>query len=609
MPEVRTLVFVAAGSVLAMTVLAAQRPDVSERGVILTGTVTSASGEQLGGATVSARRSGTTITTTVFTDEQGKYYFPPMADGRYAIRAQVVGWENAERIVEMEGTVQKENLALKPTKDFFTQLSGDRMVAALPEATPAHRRMKAVLISVCTECHSANTVLNNRFDAQGWDAIVTAMSRIEAMARFNDRPSPAISRFQEDLVAYLTEMRGPGPSPIHAALPPRPAGDARLPVVYEYDLPAEVGGSYVLNNGGDWSLGHPAAAGGGFGIHDATVDFNGDVWFTYNDRESVTRSIGKVDEKTGRVTDFTYARANGLAATTHGIFVAHDGMLWFNVNLRDPDVPASQRLGRIDPDTDAFDVFTPPAGIPPVGTIGVRIHVAEDGTGQIWGDMSTGALRFNPKTGEWREFTSLTPGMTYGAVGDRDGNGWWAQFGSDGVGYVDVETGNVSEIKLPPSTYGFLQEGDLSAEDLEVLSRQRPRRLAADLNGTDVWVPNFSGNNLLRIDTETMKTTFYPAPRVGMNPYQAAVDGDHNVWVSFQGGDEVGKFDPNTERWTLYSWPSRGTALRNLGLVDHNGVVQVIGAYYNAARVGRMVMRTERDVRALRSMVVSELRR
>ena len=137
------------------------------------------------------------------------------------------------------------------------------MVAALPEDTPPHRRMKAVFGSLCTECHSASMILNNRFDAQGWDAIVTAMGRITAMNTFGDKPSPVISHFQKDLVAYLAEMRGPGPSPIHVTLPPRPAGDALLPVVYEYDLPAEAGGGYVLNNGGDWSLGHPAASGGG----------------------------------------------------------------------------------------------------------------------------------------------------------------------------------------------------------------------------------------------------------------------------------------------------------------------------------------------------------
>ena len=446
MLNVRKLLFVTAGSMLAMAALAAQHRDASETGVILTGTVISASGEKIGGATVSARRSGQTITTSVFTDQQGRYYFPPMEDGSYSVRAQVAGWEKADRIVELNGAVQKQDLVLKPTKDFFSQLSGDQIVAALPEDTPAHRRMKAVFVEVCTECHSASTILNNRFDTQGWDAIVIAMSRITAMNVFNDKPSPVISHFQKDLVAYLTEMRGPGPSPMQAKLPPRPAGVAASPVVYEYDLPAEAGGGYVPNNGGDWSLGHPAASGGGFGIHDATVDFNGNLWFTYNDQQSVTRSFAKVDTRTGRVTDFKYPRPDGRAATTHGIFVGHDGMIWFNVNLRTPDVQGAEKLGRIDPRTDAFDVFTPPAG-----TKGMTIHVAEDGQGKIWGDTSTGAVTFNPKTGEWRGFSSVTqPGFTYGAAGDRDGNGWWTQFGLDIVGHADVKTGKVSEIKLPP---------------------------------------------------------------------------------------------------------------------------------------------------------------
>ena len=47
----------------------------------LSGTITSASGEKLGGVTVSAKRDGTTITTSVYTDEQGNYYFPPLEAG------------------------------------------------------------------------------------------------------------------------------------------------------------------------------------------------------------------------------------------------------------------------------------------------------------------------------------------------------------------------------------------------------------------------------------------------------------------------------------------------------------------------------------------------
>jgi hypothetical protein len=40
---------------------------------LLSGTVASAAGEKLGGVTVSAKAHGSTITTSVYTDEQGGY--------------------------------------------------------------------------------------------------------------------------------------------------------------------------------------------------------------------------------------------------------------------------------------------------------------------------------------------------------------------------------------------------------------------------------------------------------------------------------------------------------------------------------------------------------
>ena len=54
-------------------------------GSLLTGTIKSAAGAKMGGVTVSAKGEGKTITTTVFTDEQGNYYFPSMDAGKYQV--------------------------------------------------------------------------------------------------------------------------------------------------------------------------------------------------------------------------------------------------------------------------------------------------------------------------------------------------------------------------------------------------------------------------------------------------------------------------------------------------------------------------------------------
>ena len=50
---------------------------------LLTGTISSAGGEKMGGVTVSAKAEGSTITTSVFTDAAGNFYFPPLANGKY----------------------------------------------------------------------------------------------------------------------------------------------------------------------------------------------------------------------------------------------------------------------------------------------------------------------------------------------------------------------------------------------------------------------------------------------------------------------------------------------------------------------------------------------
>ena len=59
----------------------------------LSGTIASATGEKLGGVTVSAKAQGTTITTSVYTDEQGGYYFPPLSAGKYNVWAQALAFE------------------------------------------------------------------------------------------------------------------------------------------------------------------------------------------------------------------------------------------------------------------------------------------------------------------------------------------------------------------------------------------------------------------------------------------------------------------------------------------------------------------------------------
>ena len=80
MTNVRSILLASAAS-LAVAGLAAPTAALAADH-LLTGAISSPSGEKLAGVTVSAKQEGTTITTSVYTDESGNYYFPPLAAGK-----------------------------------------------------------------------------------------------------------------------------------------------------------------------------------------------------------------------------------------------------------------------------------------------------------------------------------------------------------------------------------------------------------------------------------------------------------------------------------------------------------------------------------------------
>ena len=59
---------------LAAAAIAMAAPAFAD--ALLSGTIKSSDGKAMGGVTVSAKPDGGTITTTVFTDDAGQYYFP-----------------------------------------------------------------------------------------------------------------------------------------------------------------------------------------------------------------------------------------------------------------------------------------------------------------------------------------------------------------------------------------------------------------------------------------------------------------------------------------------------------------------------------------------------
>ncbi len=154
-----------------------------------------------------------------------------------------------------------------------------------------------------------------------------------------------------------------------------------------------------------------------------------------------------------------------------------------------------------------------------------------------------GALRFDPKSGKWNLYQNDMPadGFTYGVAADADDNGWWAMFNADRVVKADVRTGKSHEVVMRDPRYEARQKLTTPAdqeyyEHVGALSwggviphyASAPRRPSADKKGNTIWVPNYYGQNLAKIDIRTLKTTYYPLPING-HPYTTVVDRHQQV--------------------------------------------------------------------------------
>src|SRR5438105_3028589 len=93
---------------------------------LLSGTVSSATGQKMAGVTVSVRAEGSPIKTSVYTDKAGNYYFSALPAGKYRLWVQAVGFQTAKSEVELSAS-RKYDVKLATLKDpelAFRQLPG-----------------------------------------------------------------------------------------------------------------------------------------------------------------------------------------------------------------------------------------------------------------------------------------------------------------------------------------------------------------------------------------------------------------------------------------------------------------------------------------------------
>ena len=599
---------------LAVMALSANLPAISPSPAPsneLTGTVKGADGKPMEGVAVSARAQGASITTSVWTNQNGAYAFPALDGGRYRVWAQAVGFDRpvAEAAIAPGKGVQQD-FTLKPLPNILPrQLSTAEWLARLPDDTAADRRMKMVVLNNCSNCHLPANWLEKRFDAASWETMLSYMERIapdgdvpedgagdpkgrraggakfpEGELDANGGPigthTKLLRFYHKDLVAYLTKIAGPTPVQLKPTPFPRPTGVATQLVVTEYDLP----------------------------------------W----DRPN---GLGQLDPRTGRIRSFMQRDGRTVAEDvpnpernpylsgsdwswgtrenqrgTHDMALGNDGNVYFGGGSMSMDITRDTIWigGRT---FTSFDVKTQTlkthSKVPTVMSHGVDV----DSKGNVWGSTGLGAVRMNITTGEISEFKTLTPDSRPYDIGiDRLDNVWLSQIAIDKMAVVDSRTGDVTEVAIPP-----LKSPDIRPEDIEIfntvgswdhnsaLGQEGPRRMAADRRGDFVYSGLYWAGGIAQFDARTktlVKLHLVPNGRFAQ-PYKPFPDKNHMVWFGLSADDGLGQLNPTTGKFTMYPLPSRGTNSRHLAVDDSTDPPTVWVPYTGLGKVARVQFRTD----------------
>ena len=556
----------------------------------LSGTVKSSDGKPLEGVGVSARGASEMFTTTVYTDESGRYVFPPIHGGQYSVWAQTVGFETAKAEADLsDGAKKQVDLTLATLADFHKQLSGTEWAASLPEDTPEDRRMKTVFINNCSGCHQVSFLLQNRFDAAGWGAVITLMEKMLSIgyAPVDATPNPVIHAYKQELAEYLGRVRGPGTPALSWKLLPRPTGDSAKIVVTEYDLSRpDMPGWIMEHNGTDWSEGTPSRW-NGRAAHDVAIDKGGYVWFA--DDATPERTLGKLDPRTGRITEFMLADENNAAESSHALVFDKVGNIWFANGTEGAPT-------KFDPETGKFFRYPRPKEFPFSGDF-----ITLDTKGNVWSPHREGAFKLDPLTGKYTNY-SVRPGKAnYDIAVDDEDKAWVSKPGGNDMEIVDSHTGMIDDLALNPMVS---QDYEVTAKDRELSSslgltpntatplEKGPRRSVADRGNDVIWVCEFFADRLAKIDARTKKLTEYPLPHRFSQPYSATVNTkDHTVWITMLNSDRIAKFDPSTEKFTEYVLPTRGTEIRHIQVDSSTNPPTIWLPYDRTNKIARIKFR------------------
>jgi virginiamycin B lyase len=228
---------------------------------------------------------------------------------------------------------------------------------------------------------------------------------------------------------------------------------------------------------------------------------------------------------------------------------APDGMIWY-VGQR------SDRIGRIDPQTNEVREWALPAGSLPHS-------VNVDAQGGVWymGNGNGTIGRFDPVMGESREYRMPAANARdpHTAEFDRNGIMWFTLQQSNMIGRFDPATGETRLVTVPRE-------------------RARPYGVKIDAEGNP-WVACNGSNCIIRVDRDAMQLRVVELPGEGTTVRRLDIADDGMIWYVNSGRGRLGRYNPRTGEIREWESPS-GPNSHPYAIAVIDGVV-----WYNEAGV------------------------
>jgi streptogramin lyase len=296
--------------------------------------------------------------------------------------------------------------------------------------------------------------------------------------------------------------------------------------------------------------------------HDVVVDSGGMVWYS----DFGDQFIGKLDPKTGKATEYPIpVLKKGFPLGTLDLQLDKEENLWVSLMYQGG-------IAKFDRKTEKFQVYPIPKEWQGDHTQQSMVSASSSHVdGKVWtNNQDTHSIyRLDVATGQYENLGEFPiPGEkrtinAYGIPVDAQNNLYLLEFSANNIGRIDAKT---KDFKV----YSTVTQGS------------RPRRGRFDEQGR-LWFAEYGNNGIGMLDPKTEKIQEWKLSTPWSAPYHVVPDKNGDVWAGSMWTDRIARLNPKSGQVTEYLLP-RETNIRRV-FVDNttNPVTFWVGSNHGAS--------------------------